>query len=76
MSHFDAEESFSSRPFQNANAIGPYLLARSLLKFNGVDYPATFITLTTGINEGLSHMNGYLLSKLPAVKLMQLLDIE
>jgi len=60
----------------NVNAIGPYLLARGLIKFNPVDHPTTFITLTTGINEGFTNMNGYLLSKLPAAKLMQLLDLE
>jgi len=60
---------------QNVNAIGPYLLARGLIKFNPVDHPTTFITLTTGINESFTNMNGYLLSKLPAVKLMQLLDL-
>ncbi|KIM21834.1 hypothetical protein M408DRAFT_333213 [Serendipita vermifera MAFF 305830] len=60
----------------NINAVGPYLLARGLIQFNPADHPTTFITLSTGINEGFTHMNGYLLSKLPPVKLMQLLDLE
>lgn len=62
--------------FQNVNAIGPYLLARGLLRFNPTDHPTTFITLTTGINEGFTHMGGYLTSKIAAAKLIQLLDLE
>ncbi|CAG7854657.1 SubName: Full=Related to peroxisomal short-chain alcohol dehydrogenase {ECO:0000313/EMBL:CCA70502.1} [Serendipita indica DSM 11827] len=56
------------------NARGPYLLARGLIKFNAPDSPATFITLTTGVAEPFTNMNGYLHSKVVGVKLVQTLD--
>lgn len=58
------------------NARGPYLLARGLIKFNAPDSPATFITLTTGVAEPFTNMNGYLHSKVVGVKLVQTLDAE
>ncbi|KAG8829792.1 hypothetical protein FRC17_006027 [Serendipita sp. 399] len=59
-----------------ANANGPYFLARGLLRFNKPDVPTTFITLTTGVTEPFTLNGGYFLSKLPAVKLVQILNDE
>ncbi|KAG8803563.1 hypothetical protein FRC18_007287 [Serendipita sp. 400] len=60
----------------NANANGPYLLARGLLRFNKTDATTTYITLTTGVTEPFTLNAAYMLSKLPAVKLVQILNDE
>ncbi|KAG8751091.1 hypothetical protein FRC14_008145 [Serendipita sp. 396] len=62
----------------NANANGPYLLARGLLRFNKPDATTTttYITLTTGVTEPFTLNAAYMLSKLPAVKLVQILNDE
>ncbi|PVF94817.1 NAD(P)-binding protein [Serendipita vermifera] len=60
----------------NANTVGPYLLSRGLIKFNPTDYPTTFITLTTSIDAEIPNVTSYLLSKLPPVKLVQILNAE
>ncbi|KAG8826059.1 hypothetical protein FRC17_008424 [Serendipita sp. 399] len=58
------------------NANGAYFIARGLLRFNKPDVPMTYITLTTGVTEPYTHNIGYLMSKLPSLKLVQLLNDE
>jgi NAD(P)-dependent dehydrogenase (short-subunit alcohol dehydrogenase family) len=61
---------------QTVNTRGPYLLSHGLINFNTANHPATFITLTTGVTEPYPSMTGYFLSKLPPIKLTQILDLE
>jgi len=59
------------------NVLGPYLLARHWIKFNGPDYPGTFVSLTTGIaNEMFPGGGSYMLSKVSVVRLAEVLAVE
>ncbi|PVF94809.1 NAD(P)-binding protein [Serendipita vermifera] len=58
------------------NTKGPYLLSRGLIKFNPDNYGATFIALTSGINEEFTNNAAYQLSKIPPIKLVQILNAE
>lgn len=60
----------------STNFRGAYLLSRGLIRFNPDDYPATFITFSTLINEELTCMTAYLVSKVSAAKLVQILNAE
>ncbi|KIM22563.1 hypothetical protein M408DRAFT_78899 [Serendipita vermifera MAFF 305830] len=60
----------------DANVSGPYYLARGLIQFNPPDFPATFISITTGVTEPFPEMSGYILTKLPGVKLVELMALE
>lgn len=62
--------------FQDANTSGPYYLARGLIQFNPRDFLTTFISITTGVTEPFPEMVGYMLTKLPAVKMVELLALE
>ncbi|CAG8685714.1 1868_t:CDS:2, partial [Acaulospora colombiana] len=56
------------------NTKGPYLLSCGLIKFNPDNYRATFITFTTSINEEFTNVSAYQLSKIPPIKLVQILN--
>ncbi|KIM20970.1 hypothetical protein M408DRAFT_29911 [Serendipita vermifera MAFF 305830] len=60
----------------DATVSGPYYLVRGLIQFNPPDFPATFISITTGVTEPFPEMSGYILTKLPGVKLVELMALE
>ncbi|PVF94810.1 hypothetical protein CPB86DRAFT_876131 [Serendipita vermifera] len=51
-------------------------MSRGFIRFNPANYPATFITVNMSVEGDLPGAAGYTLSKVPAVKLVQILNNE